>query len=1059
MVRSLGLLAALFLVSPLFAQSPPKKILSAKDYDNWNSMTGLTMSRDGKWIAYNLFPNEGDGHLVIKNVFAGTEHRIPRGGRPAAPAASEGGTTTPGTPPTTPLTTPPATPPGPGSGRFAGLFGGGGGATGGSIYFSPDRTKLFVQLPPTKAAIDQARNEKKEVPRAALCVIELVSGKIVERIERVRNYSLHGEKPGYLVMHKEPRPEPKADEKPKTPEKEKEKLPDPKAGKKGRLDDRDEDDQPPAGRGQGGGRFQRPNQSGAETPGATTLQTPRRAVGSDLVIRNLADGNETTYADVVEFSIAKDLKQVVYATSVKKDDGNSVMVAAIGKTDPPVTIKAGKARYYRLTWDDKQTRLAFFAEEIVADKSPAPSPASPKPPAIILWERSGGEAKSLVSPETSGLAKSVRLTDRTLSFTTDGMKLSLTVVPVPPDAEKPATPAPTVSAADKVDLDLWHWKDELIQPMQRIRANQERNKSYTAAYFLDSKQLRQVGSEEITVALPSHGDWAVGTDDRKYRYLTGYGPTLRDSMLVNVRTGEKKPVWNAFAGRVSMSPTNKFAIAFDGKDWWSLAVPNGTKVNLTAKLPVKFFNEDHDTPDEAPAYGQPQWTFDEKFLLLPDRYDIWKVAADGSSAENLTKIGRELKTRLRLLRIGETVAAETPMGPPSAEPTPPAESTAETPLGFDLSKPWLLAAENLHTRDTGFYRLEPGQKPKLLVMAARKFGNPVQAKSGDTLLLTASTFSDYGDYYVADKEFKEIKRVTDIQPAVRDFNWGKAELVHYTSLDGKPLSGILVKPENFDSTKKYPMIVYIYERLSQNLHNFTSLPMVTRGQVINPAVYASNGYLVLMPDIAYSTGYPGPSSLKCVLPAIQAVVDRGCVDEAAIGINGQSWGGYQIAYMVTQTNRFKAAVAGAAVTNMTSAYGGIRWGTGLPREFQYERTQSRIGATLWQAPMRYIENSPVFMADRVQTPILMINNDKDDAVPWYQGIEFYLALRRLGKEVYMLNYIDEVHNLRKKANARDFSIRMQQFFDHHLKGAPMPEWMAKGVPFSEREKEKERLGK
>jgi dienelactone hydrolase len=1052
MVRLLGMLAAFVLVAPLFAQSPPKKILTAKDYDNWNSMTGMTLSPDGKWIAYNLFPNEGDGHFVIKNVVSGTERRIPRAGRPATPATAESGTNPPGTPPTTP----PATPPAPGGGRFGGAFGAGG-TTGGSIYFSPDSTKLFVQLPPAKAAIDQAKTDKKDAPRAALCVIELESGKIVERIERVRTYALHGEKPGYLVMHKEPRPEPKAEEKPKPAEKEKEKLPEPKAGKKGESED--EGDQPPAGRGQGGGRFQRPNQPGAATTGPTPPGgVPRRAVGSDLVIRNLADGNETTYADVVEFSIAKDLKQVVYTTSVKKDDGNTVLVAAIGKTDPPATIKAGKARYYRLAWDDKQTKLAFFAEEVVAEKAPAPSPTATKPPAIFLWERTGGEAKAIVSGDTPGLAKSVRLTDRTLSFTTDGTKLSLTVVPVSPEPEKPATPTPTVAAADKVDLDLWHWKDELIQPMQRIRANQERNKSYSAAYFLDTKQLRQISSEEVTAALPSHGDWTVGTDDRKYRYLTGYGASLRDTAFVNVRTGETKPVWNAFFGRVSMSPTNKFAITFDGKDWWSLAVPNGSKVNLTAKLPVKFFNEDHDTPDEAPAYGQPQWTSDEKFLLLPDRYDIWKVAVDGSSAENVTKIGRELKTRFRLLRIGDT-EPETPMGPPSAEPTPPAAATAEPPLGFDLSKPWLLAAENLHTRDTGFYRLEPGQKPKLLVMAARKFGNPVQAKSGDTLLLTASTFSDYGDYYTTDKEFKEIKRVTDIQPAVRDFNWGKAELVHYTSLDGKPLSGILVKPENFDSTKKYPMIVYIYERLSQNLHSFTTLPMVTRGQVINPAVYASNGYLVLMPDIAYSTGYPGPSSLKCVLPAIQAVVDRGCVDEAAIGINGQSWGGYQIAYMITQTNRFKAAVAGAAVTNMTSAYGGIRWGTGLPREFQYERTQSRIGATLWQAPMRYIENSPVFMADRVQTPLLMINNDKDDAVPWYQGIEFYLALRRLGKEVYMLNYIDEVHNLRKKANARDFSIRMQQFFDHHLKGAPMPEWMAKGVPFSEREKEKERLGK
>jgi dipeptidyl aminopeptidase/acylaminoacyl peptidase len=205
-----------------------------------------------------------------------------------------------------------------------------------------------------------------------------------------------------------------------------------------------------------------------------------------------------------------------------------------------------------------------------------------------------------------------------------------------------------------------------------------------------------------------------------------------------------------------------------------------------------------------------------------------------------------------------------------------------------------------------------------------------------------------------------------------------------------------------------------------------------------------------MPDIVYTIGYPGQSALKCVLPGIQAVVDKGYVNEQAIGIQGHSWGGYQIAYMITQTNRFKAVAAGAPVSNMTSAYSGIRWGTGLPRQFQYEKTQSRIGGSLWQFPMRFVENSPVFMADRVRTPLLMLHNDQDDAVPWYQGIEYYLALRRLGKEVYMFNYIGELHGLRKRANQKDYTVRMQQFFDHYLKGAPRPEWMERGIPYRER---------
>jgi dipeptidyl aminopeptidase/acylaminoacyl peptidase len=258
-----------------------------------------------------------------------------------------------------------------------------------------------------------------------------------------------------------------------------------------------------------------------------------------------------------------------------------------------------------------------------------------------------------------------------------------------------------------------------------------------------------------------------------------------------------------------------------------------------------------------------------------------------------------------------------------------------------------------------------------------------------------------------------------------------------------------MKPENFDPAKKYPLLVHIYERLSQNLHNFVNPAPATS---INASFYVSNGFLVLMPDIVYTVGYPGQSTLKSVLPAVQAVVDKGFVDENAIGIQGHSWGGYQVAYMVTQTHRFKAAAPGAVVANMTSAYSGIRWGTGLPRQFQYEQTQSRIGGSLWEEPMRFLENSPVFRADRIRTPLLMIHNDADDAVPWYQGIEMFLALRRLGKEAYMFNYNGERHSLRRRQNQKDYTRRLQQFFDHFLKGAPKPDWMEAGVPYLQRDR-------
>jgi dipeptidyl aminopeptidase/acylaminoacyl peptidase len=339
-------------------------------------------------------------------------------------------------------------------------------------------------------------------------------------------------------------------------------------------------------------------------------------------------------------------------------------------------------------------------------------------------------------------------------------------------------------------------------------------------------------------------------------------------------------------------------------------------------------------------------------------------------------------------------------------------------------------------------------------MGAKNYRTMAKARDADVVVMTASTFSESPDLQVTDMDFRAPRKISNANPQQADLLWGTAELVNYRTTDGVPLQAALYKPENFDPKKKYPLMVYIYERLSQNVHNFFE---PRPGHNINVPYYVSNGYLVLTPDILYTTGSPGPSALKSVLPAVQAVSDRGFVNEDAIGIQGHSWGGYQIAYMLTQTRRFRAAEAGAPVGNMTSAYNGIRWGSGLPRQFQYERTQSRIGGSLWQFPLHFIENSPVFHVQNVQTPLLIVHNDQDDAVPWYQGIELYLSLRRHGKEVYLFNYNGEKHGIRKRINQKDYTVRMQQFFDHFLKGTPKPEWMEKGIPYLERETEKVRF--
>jgi dipeptidyl aminopeptidase/acylaminoacyl peptidase len=294
-----------------------------------------------------------------------------------------------------------------------------------------------------------------------------------------------------------------------------------------------------------------------------------------------------------------------------------------------------------------------------------------------------------------------------------------------------------------------------------------------------------------------------------------------------------------------------------------------------------------------------------------------------------------------------------------------------------------------------------------------------------------------------------MRKVSTANPQQAQYVWGKSELIEYINGDGKKLRAILTKPDNFDPSKKYPMMVYIYEELTAGLHSYGA-PGV--GTSVIPVRYVSNGYVLLRPDIVYETGFPGESAEKCVIPAVNTVVAMGFIDPKRIGIQGHSWGAYQITHMITRTDLFAAVEAGASVANMISAYGGIRWGTGMVRQFQYEKTQSRIGAPPWDEPLLYIENSPIFWVRNINTPYLTIHNDGDDAVPWYQGIEFNMAMRRLGKEAYMFNYNGEAHGLRNRDNMKNWTVHMDEFFDHYLIGKPRPAWMDTGVSYLDRGK-------
>ncbi len=970
------------LTSLSFAQTA-KRPLTHKDYDGWHTIAGQHLSADGKFLAYATFPEEGDGDVVIRNLVTGKDSRFPAGARPQPAAATEEG--------------PPPE------------------ARGTTIAFSSDSKFVVFSTFPLKADTDKARKEKKtadQMPKDGMTIVELATAKSTS-VARVRRFMMPEKAAGYLAYQKE------APERPaNAPEGAKPLGGGDVAGLQGdyRGDLRDDlqvnqkGDQQGGRGGRGGGR------GGAGGRGAD--------FGTDMILRSLADGAERTFTDVAEFHFTDDGKQLVFAIAAHDTAKNGVFVATPGSADAPVAVLDGKGKYSKLTFDENQTQMVFLSDR---------DDNAGKPPKwkVYRWDRKAPAAE-LVSAATPGVKQGFAISDKgALSFSHDGSRLYFGVaIPAAPAPEPKTDDAADASTDEKAVVDLWSYKDEVLQPVQKLRAARDRDRTFTAAYLFPEHKLVQLADDELESVTTSESlQWSLGSDDRAYRKADDYDEHYTDLYLVDATTGTRKKIAEKSFGAATWSPSGRYLLNFDGKDWSTVSVPDGKKVNLTASLGVKFFNEDTDTPSIPGAYGSAGWTKDGNSVLVYDRFDIWRISPDGTGAKNITAgFGRGHDIRLRYVRT-ETDARE---------------------RWIDPAKSLLLSGENMTTYDQGFFRGSiDGGEPKQLVMAAKAFSAPVKAKDADVYLLTGQTFNEFPDLLTTDGTFKELRKVSDANPQKAGLLWGNTELVPFKNADGVALQATLYKPENFDAKKKYPMMVYIYERLTQNVNHFVN---PAPGTSINMAYYVSNGYLVLTPDIVYTTGYPGQSALKCVLPAIQAVVNRGVVDENAIGIQGHSWGGYQIAYMVTQTNRFKAVEAGAPVADMISAYDGIRWGTGITRQFQYERTQSRIGGSIWQYPTRFIENSPIFWADRVQTPVLILQNDGDTAVPWYQGIEFFLALRRLGKEVYLFNYNGQPHGLQSRPDQKDYAIRMQQYFDHYLKGAPAPDWMTKGVTYLQRDK-------
>ena len=728
--------------------------------------------------------------------------------------------------------------------------------------------------------------------------------------------------------------------------------------------------------------------------------------------------------------LSADGKSMAYVTKPGKKDstvkrGIYMYDFKTGRTDEVLTGEK-KATFGSAYFNDDNSKMAFYANlDTAKDAS--------KLTDIYLYEK--GAVRKLVARDAQGLPAGWKISSKAnINFGPEDAFITIGTCPIPREKDT------TLVDFEQPRLDIWVWNEDYIQPIQKSRLARTKAQTYVARVNLDGNgQLIQLAGKDIpSVSVPGtkKQDKVLAYTDKPYRVQQQWdGVTRRDIYLVDLTDGSRKLLMqNVPYSYFSTSPDGEYTAFYDysKSNWFLYTLATGEVRDLTSNLGVIFYDDEDDHPSVPPVCGSCQWFDDSKTFVLQDQYDIWQFDASGKQAPMRLTQGRENRVRYGIAN--------------------PYASSRESRLkGTNLLKDRALYFTTFDrtTKENGFAVLDiTRKKAKLqqLVSGPYTYGTLCVNNSGKkpVYTYTKGNYEVGNNVWCTSDNFASEKQLSDANPQQKDYNWGTVELVSWTTEDGIKAEGLLYKPEDFDANKKYPVIIYFYEKYSDELYGVRN--PAPSASTVNIPYFVSNGYICFIPDIYYTDGHPGKSALKSILPACDMLCEYPWIDGDNMAIQGQSWGGYQTAYMITQTNRFKAAGAGAPVSNMTSAYGGIRWESGLARTGQYEHGQSRIGKDLWDGFDLYVENSPLFFVPNVTTPVLIMHNDADGAVPSWQGIEFFNGLRRCGKQAWLLQYNDEAHNLKERRNRKDLSIRLAQFFDHFLKGAPAPIWMTEGVP-------------
>ncbi len=950
-----------------------KKPVDHTVYDGWQSIVERNISNDGKYIAFTVNPQEGDGTLLIKTSQGESTAIIARG------------------------------------------YG---------MTFSNNSKFLICKIKPLYAEIREARIKKKrpdQFPKDSLAIVELLSSKIT-KIARIKSFKIPDESGNYMAYLLEKIL-------PITPITGMELDSAARLNAMGfradsliRLADsiRNKVNEVKMN---GMGVLQLAKKGMGNLP-----KTPQDALeeGTNLVLVNLITAESKTYPLVSEYYFNKKGDVLLLKTTPKIGDSkikSSVVKVDLSKGNSSnIFVGYNDAKGFAMDEDGKQ--LAFLAERDSSVKSLQQF--------YQLYYHMDGmdSAKLLANKNTNGIPIGSTIGEfSTIRFSKSGKRLFFGISPILPIKDT-VTPE-----FERVNVDIWGPKDDYIQPIQLKNLPNDLKKSNLARFDFNTQSVIQIGSSAFGrgIQLTEEGDGShfYGfADEGKRIAIQWQGYALNDIYEIDPETGFKKMILKNFKGNAMPSYTGKYVLLYDEvkRNFVAYNASLQKMVTIGKDIKVALYNEENDVPDDPKAYGVMGWTDNDEFVLIYDMYDIWKIDPTGiiPSVCLTGGLGRKLKLTFRNIVLDKD------------EPY------------IKNGQPLLLSVFNNTNKGTGLKGYIMGDifTVKGLNSYPFKLANVIKAKDASVYSFSTENYQQSPNIKVSMgiDSSSILKGINLYQPNLQQANyiWGTAELFKWKAYTGKETEGILYKPENFDPAKKYPMIVYFYERNAGTLYNYQA-PAPTPSR-LNIPFFVSRGYIVFVPDIWYKIGYPGKSGYDYIVSGTRALIKKGYIDSTKIGLQGQSWGGFQIVYLITKTNLFAAAWAGAPVANMTSAYGGIRWGSGMNRQFQYEKTQSRIGATLWEKPELYIENSALFSLPKVKTPLVIMANDADDAVPWYQGIEMYTGMRRLGKTVWMLNYNNEAHNLIERKNRKDIQIREQQFFDYYLKGEQPAKWISEGVP-------------